>query len=190
MDDQLELLDGDQTLRNLFFAALPDTTMNAGAGETVRELRQRFGLTATPIPQERRHVSLLSLGGFSGSCPPAIIDAALRAGGAVSMAPFLAELDRVASFSGSHGKRALVLTGDGDGVAGFMRLQEALMHALMEAGLRLPRQSGSTPHLTVMYESRTCDFAIPPIIWTVSRFALVESLVGQSRHVRLGQWLL
>ena len=190
MDDQFELLDRDQTLHNVFFAALPDATMNAGAGETARDMRRRFGLTATPIPQERRHVSLLSLGGFSGSCPPAVIDAAVRAGAAVSMAPFLAEFDRVASFSASHGQRALVLTGDGGGIAGFMRLQEVLKHALIEAGLRLPRQSGSTPHLTVMYESRTCDFAIEPISWTVSRFALVDSLVGQSRHVRLGQWLL
>lgn len=190
MDDQLELLDMDQTLRNLFFAALPDATMNAGAGEIAHDMRRRLGLTAMPIPPERRHVSLLSLGGFSGSCPPAVIDAALRAGSVVSMAPFLAKFDRVASFSGGHGKRALVLTGDGDGVAGFIRLQEALKHALMEAGLRLPRQSGSTHHLTVMYERRACDFAIPPIGWTVSGFTLIESLVGQSRHVLRGQWLL
>ncbi|MEQ1713197.1 MAG: hypothetical protein ABL908_17590, partial [Hyphomicrobium sp.] len=98
---------------------------------------------------------------------------------------------RVASFSGSHGQRALVLTGDGDGVAGFMRLQEVLNHTLMKAGLRLPRQTGSSPHLTVMYdENRTVDFAIQPIVWTVSRFVLVDSLVGQSRHVHLGQWFL
>ena len=91
----------------------------------------------------------------------------------------------------SHGQRAVVLTGDGDGVAGFMRPQEALKHALMKAGLRLPRQSGSSPHLTVMYdESRTGEFTIEPIGWTVSRFVLIDSLVGQSRHVHLGQWSL
>lgn len=83
-----------------------------------------------------------------------------------------------------------MLTGDGDGAAGLIRLQEALGHALMKAGLRLPRQSGSTPHLTLMYDDRTCDFPIEPIGWTVSGFVLVDSLVGQSRHVHLGQWLL
>jgi RNA 2',3'-cyclic 3'-phosphodiesterase len=191
MAQQLELLSRDATQHNVFFAALPDATMNAGAGEISRDVRRRFGLMATPIPPERRHVSLLSVGGFSGSCPPAVIDAAMRAAGAVSMAPFRVEFDRVASFSASHGQRALVLTGDGDGVAGFMRLQEALGHALMKAGLRLPRQSGSSPHLTLMYdERRICDFAIPPTGWTISRFVLVDSLVGQSRHVHLGEWLL
>ena len=107
------------------------------------------------------------------------------------MTPFKVEFDRVVSFSGNHGQRALVLTSDGDGVAGFMRLQEALKHALMKAGLRLPQQSSSSPHLTMMYdENRTCDFAIEPIGWTVSRFTLVDSLIGQSRHVHLGQWFL
>lgn len=193
MDEQLELLSRDQTQHNVFFAALPDATMNAGADAIARDVCRRLQLTATLIPPERLHVSLLSVGGFSGSCPPAVIDAAMRAAGTVSMAPFRVEFDRVASFAASHGRRALVLTGGGDGVAGFMRLQEALKHALMKAGSRLPRQSGSAPHLTMMYENRACDFPVEPIEpigWTVSRFALVDSLVGQSRHVHLGQWFL
>lgn len=191
MDEQLELLSRDATLHNVFFAALPDATMTASAGRAARDVRQRLRLSATPIPPERLHVSLLCVGGFSGSCPPAIIDAALRAAGTVSMPPFKAEFDRVASFSGNHGQRALVLTGDGDGVAGFIRLQEALRHALMKTGLRLPQQSSSSPHLTMMYaENRPCDFAVEPIGWTVNRFVLVDSLIGQSRHVHLGRWFL
>jgi 2'-5' RNA ligase len=181
----------DETQHNVFFAALPDAAMSARAGEIAHDLCQRLGFSATPIPPERFHVSLISVGGFSGSCPPTVIDAATRAAGTVSTAPFRVEFDRIASFSGSHGQRALVLTGDGDGVAGLMRLQGVLKHALMKAGLRLPRQPNSSPHLTMMYvENRTCDFAIEPIGWTVSRFVLVDSLVGQSRHANLGQWHL
>jgi RNA 2',3'-cyclic 3'-phosphodiesterase len=190
MDQQLELLSRDQTLHNVFFAAPPDAMMAAHTLAIVQDLHLRLGLTATPIPPERLHVSLLSVGGFAGSCPPAVIDAAARAAGTVSMPPFRVEFDRVASFSASHGQRALVLTSDGDRVAGFMRLQETLKHALMKAGLSLPRQSGSSPHLTMMYDNRTCDCPIEPIGWTVSRFVLVDSLVGQSRHVHLGQWFL
>lgn len=191
MEQQLELLSRDATQHNVFFAALPDATMSAGTEGIARDLRRHLRLTATPIPPERLHVSLLSVGGFSGSCPPAVIDTAMRAAGTVSMAPFRAEFDRVASFSASHGQRALVLTGAGDGVAGFMKLQEALKHALMKAGLRPLRQPNYSPHLTMMYdENRTCDFPIEPIGWTVSRFVLVDSLVGQSRHVHLGQWFL
>ena len=188
MDQQLELWSRDATQHNVFFAALPDATMGVSAGGIARDMRRRLALTATPIPPERLHVTLLSVGGFSGSCPPAVIDTAMRAAGTISIAPFRAEFDRIASFSGSHGQRALVLTGDG--VAGFMRLQEALRHALMKAGLKLPRQSNSSPHLTMMYENRISDFAIEPIGWTVSRFVLIDSLIGQSRHVHLGQWFL
>lgn len=191
MDQQLELLGRDATRHNVFFAALPDTTTSARAEDIGRDVRRRLRLSATPIPPERLHVTLLSVGGFSGSYPPAVIDAAMRAAGTISMAPFKVEFDRVASFSGRHGQQAVVLTGDGDGVAGFTRLQEALKHALMKAGLRLPRQSGSSPHLTMMYdENRTYDFPIEPVSWTVSRFVLIDSLVGQSRHVHLGQWSL
>lgn len=191
MDEQLELLSRDAAQHNVFFAAIPDARMSASTGEMARDVRRRLGLTATPIPPGRLHVSLLSVGGFSGSCPPAVIDAAMRAAGAVSMAPFRAEFDRVASFSASHGQRTLVLTGDGDGVAGFLRLQEALRQALMRAGLRLPRQPSFSPHMTTAYiENRTFDFPIEPIGWTVSRFVLVDSLVGQSRHEHLGQWFL
>ena len=72
-----------------------------------------------------------------------------------------------------------------------MRLQVALRRALTQTGLKLPRQSNSSPHLTMMYvENRMFDVAIEPISWTVSRFVLVDSLVGQSRHVHLGQWFL
>lgn len=190
MAQQLEFLSRDVTKHNVFFAALPDATMNAGVGEIERDMRRRLGLTATPISPERLHVSLLSVGGFDGSCPPAVIDAAMRAAATVSMAPFKVRFDRVASFAGGHKKRALVLTGLGDDVAGFAMLQKMLLEAMMKAGLRLPPQPAFSPHMTMMYEDRVCEFPIEPIEWTVSRFVLVDSLVGQSRHVHLGQWVL
>jgi 2'-5' RNA ligase len=190
MGRQFELLSKDATLHSVFFAALPDATMSASTEGVVRDARRRFQLTAAPIPPERLHVSLLAVGDFSGSCPPAVIDAAMRAADTVAMAPFRVEFDRVASFSGGLGKRALVLTGEGDGVAGLVTLGSALSQAMVKAGLRLPRQSNSSPHLTMMYKSRTCDFAIEPTGWTVSQFVLVDSLVGQSRHVHLGRWFL
>jgi len=45
-----------------------------------------LGGAATPIPPERLHVSLPSVGGFSGPCPPATIDAATRAADTASLA--------------------------------------------------------------------------------------------------------
>jgi RNA 2',3'-cyclic 3'-phosphodiesterase len=191
MGQQLELLSRDATQHNVFLAAMPEATMTGRAEEVELDTCLRLGLTAARVSPEHLHVSVLSIGGYSGSCPPTAIAAARAAAGAVSMAPFRAEFDRVASFSASYGQRALVLTGDGDGVGGFLRLKGALRHALMKAGLRLPRQPNSSPHMTMAYiENRTFDFRIEPIGWTVRRFVLIDSLVGQSRHVRLGQWYL
>ena len=141
-----------------------------------------------PIPSERLHVSLLSVGGFSGSCPPAIIDAAMTAAGTISVAPFRVEFDRIASFSGGRGKRAIVLTGEGEGIDGLEMLGCRLSQAMAVAGVRLPQQPASTPHLTMMYENQDCGHAIEPIGWTVNRFVLVDSLFGHSRHVHLGEW--
>lgn len=87
MDQQLELLSTDRTRHNVYLAALPDAPMAACAEEIAGNMRRRFGLTARPISPEHFHVSLLAIGDFSGSCPPAAIDAASGAGGTVSMAP-------------------------------------------------------------------------------------------------------
>lgn len=190
MNQQLRFWDPDPTLHNVFFAALPDAAMAGGAKRISSEVRRRLGLTAMPIPAERLHVSLVPVGGFSGSRPSAVIDAARMAANAVSMAPFRVEFDRVTSFSGGHGKRALVLTGSGDGVAGLVTLQKALSQAMTKAGLSVRPRPSFSPHLTMMYAARDCDFVIEPIGWTVSRFVLIDSLVGQSRHVHLGQWPL
>ena len=190
MSEQLELLSRDATQHNVFFAALPDAALISSAVDIARRMRLQFGLSASPIPPERLHVSLVPVGGFSGSCPSAVIDAAVRAAGTVSVAPFKVEFDRVATFTASRGRHALVLTGHDDSIAGFTRLNEALRDALMKTGLKPPRQSNSSPHLTLMYERQACNFPVEPIGWTVNRFALVDSLVGQSRHMHLGEWSL
>jgi len=52
-----------------------------------------LGGAATPIPPERLHVSLPSVGGFSGPCPPATIDAATRAADTASLAAFKVEFN-------------------------------------------------------------------------------------------------
>ena len=112
MGRQFDFFGGDETQHNLFLAAVPDAAMSASAEKVTHDVCRRLGLSGAPIAPERHHVSLLSFGGFFGSCPPTVIAAAMRAAGTVSMAPFKVEFDRVASFSASHGQRALVLTGD------------------------------------------------------------------------------
>src|SRR5262245_34413967 len=100
MGRQFDFFGGDETQHNVFFAAVPDAAVSASAGEVARDARQLLRLSGAPVSPERLHVSLLSVGGFSGSCPPSVIDAAKRAAGTVSMVPFEVAFDRVASFSG------------------------------------------------------------------------------------------
>jgi 2'-5' RNA ligase len=190
MDQQLSFLQRDPTLHNVFFAALPDPATVSSTRQTAGSVRQCLRTTTTLIAPERLHVTLLPVGGFSGSYPRAVIDAAMLAARTVSMAPFKVEFDRIATFSGGRGKQALVLTGNDDAVAGFVMLQKAPSQAMAKTGLRLRQPSGFSPHLTMMYANQRLDCPIQPISWTVNRFVLVDSLVGQSRHVHLGQWPL
>lgn len=189
MGGQLELLDSDAVLHNVFFGIRPPAAaavhIRCVGGDLVRSRR----LVTKLLPPERLHVSLFAIGGFSGTCPPAVIDAAKAVASNVSMAPFTVVFDRVASFAGGSGMRALVLTGD-EGVAGLVRFQQVLSLAMKKAGLGLRQKERFTPHVTMMYADHKCDFAIEPISWTVDEFVLVDSLWGQSRHVQLGRWPL
>jgi 2'-5' RNA ligase len=190
MDQQLSFLQRDPTLHSVFFAALPDPATVASTERIAGNVPQRLRTTTTLIAPERLHVTLLPVGGFSGSYPPAVIDAAMLAARTVSMAPFKVEFDRIATFSGGRGKQALVLTGNDDAVAGFVMLQKSLCQAMAKIGLKLRRPSSFSPHLTMMYANQRFDRPIRPVSWTVNRFVLVDSLVGRSTHVHLGQWSL
>lgn len=105
--------------------------------------------------------------------------------GIVSMAPLEVEFDRVASFGGG----ALVLAG-GPGLAGVVRLQEALGLALPGTGVRARPSKPFTPPLTMAYADRAHASSIEPISWTVSEFVLIAGLVGRSTHIVLGRWPL
>ncbi|MFN0219242.1 MAG: 2'-5' RNA ligase family protein [Hyphomicrobium sp.] len=188
MNAQLRLWDDDPVLHNVFFgtrAAAAVVPITRAGQDLVRSQR----LVAKLLPPERLHVSLCAVGGFSGACPPAVINAAKAVADTVSMDPFTVSFDRVASFAGGNGRRALVLTG-GEGVAGLVQFQKTLGLTLNKAGLGLRQKDRFTPHVTMMYADHMCDFPIEPISWTVDEFVLVDSLWGQSRHVQLGRWPL
>lgn len=189
MNEQLRLLDDDEVLHNVFFEARPTAAAAVRIGRIGQDLVRSQCLVTKLLPLERLHVSLFSVGLFSGTYPPAVINAAKAIADNVSMAPFTVAFDRVANFAGGNGRRALVLTG-GEGVAGLVRLQQALSLAMKKAGLGLRQRDEFTPHVTMMYADHMCDFPIEPVSWIVDEFVLVDSLWGQSRHVQLGRWPL
>lgn len=51
-------------------------------------------------------------------------------------------------------------------------------------------RNGFAPHVTMAYGERVPEFPVDPITWTVDEFVLIDSWVGQSKHVALGRWPL
>ena len=84
-------------------------------------------------------------------------------------------------------RSAIVITG-GEGVEGLARFQQDLKITMMKAGVGVRHASRFTTHLTIMYTDPIDEFSIQPISWKVNEFVLVDSLVGQSKHVLLGRW--
>lgn len=117
----------------LFFAVFPDASAAERLARVARSLRAEHGLAAVPLAAERFHVALYSLGEYDG-LPSGVVNAAREAASAVEASPFDVAFDRVGSFSGSSGKRALVLRG-GDGLVGLRDLRRTLGLAMASAGL-------------------------------------------------------
>jgi 2'-5' RNA ligase len=171
----------------VFFAISPDVGAAVHAERTARLLRARNELTGAPRAPETLHVSLLGI----GRCPalrPDVVGKACAAAAAITMPPFEVAFDRAASFGGGP-EWPLVLFG-GDGVIGVEMLQSELISELEKAGIRFKKNSYE-PHMTVLRDRRrVMAQSIPPVRWRVREFALIHSLHGHTKHVRLARWPL
>lgn len=174
---------------NLFFAIHPDAAAAERISRLAQEKRREHGLRSEPLAMDRFHISLLRLGAYAGR-PHEIVEVARTVAAAIAVEPFTVEFDRVVSFRGGMGSRPLVLLASA-GVASLAALRQVLGSAMVK-GRRRPRApSRFTPHITLTYDCRAIgEQAVDAIGWTVREFALVDSLIGQSRHVRVGRWAL
>jgi 2'-5' RNA ligase len=171
----------------VFFAISPDVDGVLGADRTTRLLSDKNRLTGVPRPADLLHVSLVGIGWYP-ELRQADVEAACRAAAAVVMPPFEVAFDRAASFGGGS-NRPLVLCG-GDGVIGIVMLQKALIAALERAGFDV-KKNGYEPHMTLLYDRRrVTEQSIAPVRWRVREFALIHSLHGLTKHVRLARWTL
>ncbi len=186
---QFELWGHQPATRHSVFFGL---SLPAVKAEQIMQLTQavveRRCLIATPRPADLLHVSLVGVGDFTGPLPVSIIEAAKAGVSTLRIAPFEVTFSSVASYGGN----AIVLQAcAGDGV--LVEFREALRLALWKAGVRLPEKgarSGFSPHVTMAYGDRVSGFPVDPISWTVDEFVLIDSWVGQSKHVTLGRWPL
>ncbi|MCC8405893.1 2'-5' RNA ligase family protein [Paraburkholderia sp. MMS20-SJTN17] len=176
----------------LFFAVYPDANTAAGIAKLAQQLcveaQARSRVRGKPLAVDRLHVTLRHLGNFAGGLPADVVEAAKRAAALVSMAPFTVEFDAVASFAKRPRPGPVVLVGE-HSVRGLHALHDAL-EAGLEAGGIEP-DARFTPHLTLAYGlpwigRRPAE----PVCWNVREFALMHSLLGQSRHIVLARWPL
>jgi RNA 2',3'-cyclic 3'-phosphodiesterase len=169
----------------LMFLLYPDTaTAERIAGEA-RRLRESFGLRGTPLATDRFHIPLHHLGDYVG-LPADLVRKGEAAGAAVSAGRFDVVFDRATSFAGRAGNNPFTLQGGG-GLEALVDFQRRLGLEMAKVGLKPDK--AFVPHITLLYDGQVVAAqAIAPIRWTVDRFVLVQSKLGQTRHVVLGRW--
>jgi 2'-5' RNA ligase len=176
-----------ETTVGLFFGTYPNENAVAAIDTLAQRFCVRHGLKGRPLRKDLFHLTLLDLSDCIGP-PERVIAFASEAAGTISMPSFSVALDHVVPFGRSR-KGPLVL-GGGDGVAALAMLHHALAEAMTRAGLRVKAKS-YTPHLTLLYDrGEVVRQPVETISWTVRDFVLVQSLIGQGKHVPLARWPL
>ena len=177
-------------MNKLFFALFPDAETALVLEKRARQLRSDNKLTGRLFATDRFHMSLHSVGQYE-DLPQGKVEAARKAADTISTAPFDIVLERAESFGGGFGKSSLVLSSY-EVAKPLIEFQHSLVVATIKARLRRNTKNNFEPHVTLLYDDlRIAEHPItPPIKWTVREFALVQSLVGQTRYISLGRWPL
>lgn len=179
---------------HLFFAVLADPATAWCADRMRRDLVARHQLTGSEVRTERLHLTLVSLD-WHAEFSPALALWAARAASGVDMPAFNMRLDRFLSFHRRRGNRPQVLCGEGEGVAGFLALYQAL-HEALQAAWPQPHFARSapviTPHMTLFYSPRdVAEHPVEPLCWTVHGFQLLYNRLGSGGAYQvLGRWAL
>ena len=169
----------------LMFLLYPDPATAERIAREVRRLKDALGLRGAPLQTDRLHVTLHHLGDYVG-LPADLVRKGGDAGAALGHAPFDVVFDRAVSFANRPGNNPFTLQG-GEGVEALVAFQQALGLRMARAGLKPDRTF--TPHVTLLYDGQVVPaLPIEPIRWTVDRFVLVQSKLGQTRHIVLGEW--
>lgn len=171
----------------LMFLLYPDAQTAEQIAREARRLKEALGLRGQPLLTDRFHITLHHLGDYVG-LPNDMVVKGKEAGAALKTAPFEVTFDQAVSFANRPGNNPFTLQG-GEGVQDLIGFQKALGEKMVLQKLK-PDKS-FTPHITLLYDGQVVPAqAIAPIRWTVDRFVLVQSKLGQTQHIVLGEWLL
>jgi len=160
----------------LYFAIWPDA-------EAIDSLTKLTALPGRLVDPDRLHVTLHHLGDFVDQIPPSLVPTACLAAATVKMQPFNVTFDRIGGTRGQFLLRA------SDPLATLIEFRQSLSAALTKVGLRGRVNRLFNAHMTLSYDfSDAPEQKIDPISWTVTHFALTESLLGKHKHIKRGSW--
>lgn len=176
-------------LDNIFFAVCPGEAAAGQIHDIAKSIGAEFGLRGRLLDRLCLHVTLHGVGEYEG-LPRSRIAQAHEAACSISMPAFEVGFDRAMSFGSNGRNHPLVLRGSA-GHAELRRLHRLLGEAMRRVGLWRTVRNSFTPHVTLLYDSRSvAEIPVPLVRWTVRDFVLIHSPQGQSRHHHLGRWKL
>ena len=177
---------------NLVLAIFPDNYAAQQISELGNSLRKMHGLRGKLRPVAHLHVSL-PIPRRVMHPPETVIERIGRACKAVApiISPFEIKLDRVMSFRGQTGNRAVVLLNNNHESDGIMSLHRLLCAEFSKLGSTASSTPKFEPHLTILYDQQELTpKPIAPVCWRVREIVLVLSEVGATQYHRLGCWAL
>lgn len=177
---------------DLILAIFPDDYTAQQISELGNSIRKIHGLRGKLRPVTHLHVSL-PIPRHVMHPPETVIERIGRACKAVApmISPFEIKFDRVMSFRGRTGNRAVVLLNNDHGGDGIMSLHRLLCAEFEKFGSATSAQPKFEPHLTILYDQQELTpKSIAPVCWRVKEIVLVLSEVGATKYHRLGCWAL
>lgn len=173
----------------LFFALRPDERTAGLVMQRLATLRQELGFKGRPLKAEHLHVMLHHVGDFP-AFPAELVHRLLEAGEALHAPAVPLCLDAVLSFGRQNRRNNPMVLLAGEPLEPLRAFHRSLGVHLQAAGVTGLR-SKFTPHLTLLYDDALIELqALEPLHWTATEFLLIDSLIGQTRHVVLGRWPL
>lgn len=175
---------------NLVLAIFPDDYTAQQIRELGKSLRKMHGLLGNLRPAAHLHVSL-PIPRRVMHPSETVIERIGRACKAVApiITPFEIKFDRVISFRGRTGNRAVVLVNNDHGSDGIMTLYRSLCAEFAKISFAASKTPKFKPHLTILYDQQELTpKSIPPVCWLVKEIVLVLSEDGATKYHRVGCW--
>jgi RNA 2',3'-cyclic 3'-phosphodiesterase len=171
----------------VFFAVMIGADRRPELQAIVTEQQRRYGVSASLLPAETLHISLVGVG-FYQQLTGDDLAVAVETGDSIGFTPFDIAFTRLMSFARRSGPPPLVLSPGSD--TPLVDLSRLLRWGMLERGFE-PRSAPTEAfHLTLLYDAvgvPETPLERPPTL-RIDGFALVRSVYGQGPYEIIGEW--